>query len=303
MHEKLSGMVQLPLDCPEEELQAGDVIHLETPLNPTGKALSVRKYAEKARRRGAFLIVDATFGPPPLQNPLELGADVVMHSGTKYLGGHADLLFGVLALAPWRSGWFDEMLFERMILGSKLADFESWLAVRSLRTLELRVRRQSESATKLVAWLDGLLHPERAVVEDAAESSGVSKLVRDVVLSVEHASLQAEDKGEWLEEQMKGGYGPVFAFTMKTEALSRHLPSKLQIFQHATSLGSVESLIEWRTMTDGTCDKRLMRVSVGVEGWEDLRDDLLQAFRSLSEKRFSDESNVGRIVPINGVKD
>ena len=95
---KLSSLQKLPLDCPTEDLHPGDVIHLETPLNPTGEALSIAYYAEKAHSRGAHLIVDATFGPPGLQDPFLWGADIVLHSGTKYLGGHSDMLCGVLSV-------------------------------------------------------------------------------------------------------------------------------------------------------------------------------------------------------------
>ena len=87
----------------------------------------------------------------------------------------------------------------------------------------------------------------------------------------------------WLAKQMPGGYGPVFAVWMRDEHLAKHLPSKLRLFHHATSLGGVESLVEWRRMSDRDCDPRLIRLSVGIEAWEDLRDDLLQGFRMLVE--------------------
>jgi len=100
---------------------------------------------------------------------------------------------------------------------------------------------------------------------------------------VEHASLQESDiKDGWLLKQMPNGFGPVFAITMREADLAKRLPSKLNLFHHATSLGGVESLIEWRTMTDSTVDTRLLRVSVGIEGWKDLRDDLLQGFKALA---------------------
>ncbi|KAE9381346.1 cystathionine gamma-synthase [Stipitochalara longipes BDJ] len=280
IHAKLTGLQKLDIDCPAEELQPGDIVHIETPVNPTGSAYNLKAYAEKAHSRGAYLTVDATFGPPPLQDPFLWGADIVMHSGTKYIGGHSDMLCGILAVNPVRSkeGWWDKLFEERLFLGNVMGSMEGWLGVRSLRTLELRVERQSYNATKLVAWLNSALHSE-------GSDTGDSTVVKAVLAKIEHASLQAEDiKEGWLLKQMPGGFGPVFSIIMKEQNFARRLPSKLHLFHHATSLGGVESLIEWRTMTDSGVDTRLLRVSIGVEGWEDLRKDLLQAFKALWEE-------------------
>ncbi|KAH8151898.1 uncharacterized protein LAJ45_03891 [Morchella importuna] len=95
---RLTGLQVLPLDCAPDDLHPGDLIHLETPLNPDGTATSIREYAEKAHSRGALLCVDGTFAPPPLQDPFAQGADYVLHSATKYIGGHSDLLGGVVAV-------------------------------------------------------------------------------------------------------------------------------------------------------------------------------------------------------------
>lgn len=267
---KLTGCRVLALDCAADDLGPGDVVHLETPVNPTGEAFCIKAFAEKAHARGAYLLVDATFGPPGLQDPLEWGADVVMHAGTKYLGGHSDLLCGVLASR--RDGWVQGLRGERTYLGSVMGSLEGWLGVRSLRTLEVRVQRQSGSCGRLVSWLHGML-----------EGAGGGEMVREAVERVRHASLQAEDM-EWLRQQMPNGYGPVFAIMMKNEGLARRLPSKLELFQHATSLGGVESLIEWRAMSDAKIDTRILRISVGLEHWEDLRDDLSRGFRALIEE-------------------
>ena len=111
---------------------------------------------------------------------------------------------------------------------------------------------------------------------------GEGTIVKGLVEEVLHASLQVGKEGmEWLKEQMPNGFGPVFAIRMKDEQLARRLPSKLRLFHHATSLGGVESLIEWRTMSDTTTDPRLLRVSVGIESWEDLRKDLMRGFIAL----------------------
>ncbi|MCJ1383558.1 hypothetical protein MMC17_006672 [Xylographa soralifera] len=286
LHCRLTGATLLPLSCPASDLHPGDVVHLETPLNPTGEALSIRHYAEKAHSRGAYLLVDSTFAPPGLQEPFRWGADLVMHSGTKYLGGHSDLLCGVLATR--NEDWHRGLAAERAVLGSVMGGLEGWLGVRSVRTLEVRVKRQSENAGKLVGWLDALLRRR-----ENGDREG--EVVQGVVVSVQHASLQREDMG-WLGEQMPNGFGPVFAISMRSERLARRLPSKLELFHHATSLGGVESLIEWRTMSDTTVDTRLLRVSVGVESWEDLRDDLMQGFTALWEE----EKGMGEEVKANG---
>ncbi|CAG9971344.1 unnamed protein product [Clonostachys byssicola] len=267
---RLTGLQQLPLDCDPSELGPGDVVHVETPLNPTGEARNLQYYADKAHKAGAYLTVDATFAPPPLQDPFAFGADVVMHSGTKYFGGHSDMLCGVLAVRPGKEEWIKQLRDDRLVLGSVMGSLEGWLGMRSLRTLELRVTRQSATATALVSWLAG-------------EKADPASVVGSQIELVQHASLQPEaaDEGSWLRRQMPNGWGPVFAVWLKDPAAAKRLPSKLRLFHHATSLGGVESLIEWRSMTDPNVDPRLLRVSIGVEGLEDLKQDLQQGFEAL----------------------
>ncbi|KAL1597711.1 hypothetical protein SLS60_008197 [Paraconiothyrium brasiliense] len=278
LHEKMHGLRTVDLHADDKAwdeagLGKGDIVHLETPLNPTGEAFEIQKYADRAHKRGALLSVDATFGPPGLQDPFAWGADIVMHSGTKYIGGHSDILCGVLAVKKGAEGkkMAGGLRDERIFLGSVLGSLEGWLGVRSLRTLELRVQRQSSSATNLVSWLANAL-------KGSGEGSNV---VSKIVSEVKHASLQEADFS-WLKKQMPNGFGPVFSFYTKTPEQARQLPSHLRLFHHATSLGGVESLIEWRRMSDSGVDEKLLRVSVGVENWEDLRDDFIQAFEKLA---------------------
>ncbi|KAG6013328.1 hypothetical protein E4U43_007357 [Claviceps pusilla] len=293
---RLTGLQKLPLDCDPAELGPGDVIHVETPLNPTGEARNLRHYADRAHGAGAYLTVDATFAPPPLQDPFAFGADVVMHSGTKYMGGHSDMLCGVLTVAPAHDdgngngsgngngkGWAKQLRDERLVLGSVMGSLEGWLGLRSLRTLELRVTRQSQTATALVAWLNGQLKQQQQQ-QQQQDPDSPGTVVGRVVERLHHASLQPEaaDEDSWLRKQMAGGYGPVFAIVMKNVEQAKRLPGRLALFHHATSLGGVESLIEWRAMTDPHVDPRLMRVSIGVESFEDLKADLEQALGSLS---------------------
>ncbi|KAK3075941.1 hypothetical protein LTR53_000245 [Teratosphaeriaceae sp. CCFEE 6253] len=260
------------------KLGEGDVVHLETPVNPTGRAFNIQHFADLAHARGAVLTIDATFAPPPLQDPFKWGADYVMHSGTKYIGGHSDMLCGVIAIGKRREGWEKDywtMFGERLHLGSVMGSMEGWLGVRSLRTFDLRVTRQSQNADKIVAFLDGCLNGTAEV------EGGDAEAVKSVLAKIEHASLQKEDMG-WLRKQMPNGFGPVFSISFKTAGQARRFPSKLGLFHHATSLGGVESLIEWRKMSDDTVEPELCRVSVGVEAWEDLRDDLVGGFKALA---------------------
>ncbi|MCJ1425586.1 hypothetical protein MMC29_003486, partial [Sticta canariensis] len=169
LHTRLSGgtLEILPLDCPASALGPGDVVHVETPRNPTGEVIDIATMAQKAHSRGAWLLVDSTLGPPGLQDPFAHGADVVWHSGTKYLGGHGDVLCGVLASR--RADWVAAWRAERTALGNVMGSLEAWLTVRSLRTLTLRVRQQSASAEKLVAWLDGVLNGGGSGTEEDKE--------------------------------------------------------------------------------------------------------------------------------------
>ena len=182
------------------------------------------------------------------------------------------MLMGVLATR--REDWVAGLRLERTYLGSVMGSLEGWLGIRSLRTLGLRVARQSENAERLVSWFDSCLNGDGK--ENGAEA------VKAAVANVQHASLQKEGM-HWLKKQMPNGFGPVFAIWMKDEEKARQLPSCLELFAHATSLGGVESLVEWRAMSDQTVDRRLVRVSVGIEAWEDLREDFENAFGRLRE--------------------
>ncbi|KAG2019033.1 hypothetical protein GB937_005322 [Aspergillus fischeri] len=230
---RLTGIQKLDL-TQIDQAGPGDIIHVEMPLNPTGEARNLAYYRAKASEKGAYLTVDSTFAPPPLQNPLEFGTDIVMHSGTNVMGS-----------------------------------FEGWLGIRSARTMQLRVTRQAQTAERLARWLHEQLQDE---------TSPIAK----VLSHVQHVSLQEDDlKNGWLQKQMPGGFGPVFAVWTKNPEHARRLPSRMFIFQHATSLGGVESLMEWRAMSDARCDHRLLRISCGIEEFDDLKADFLQGLQSL----------------------
>ncbi|KAI0832521.1 cystathionine gamma-synthase [Trametes gibbosa] len=259
----------LPLISIDDHFQPGDLCWLETPLNPTGEARDIKYYADKVHAAGGWLLVDATFAPPPIQFPFKWGADLIMHSGTKYFGGHSDLLCGVL-VAPTVETW-RELWHIRTYLGNMMGSLESWLLLRSLRTLHLRVPRQSDSAYVLAQWL-----------AKAAGGKSADGIPAGIIEKVWHSSLQGVDqRGFDPKTQLEGGWNPTFALLMTKEAYATLLPHAVKYFIPATSLGGVESLIEQRIHSDPGADPRLIRISVGVEDVEDLKDDLRRAFQDI----------------------
>ncbi|KAH7323298.1 cystathionine gamma-synthase [Rhizoctonia solani] len=264
---------ELELIDPDDEFKQGDICWIETPLNPTGEARNLKYYADKVHAVGGRLVVDSTFAPPPLQDPFVWGADIVLHSATKYLGGHSDLLCGVLAvkdLEEWRELWHI-----RTFTGNMMGSLESFLLLRSLRTLELRVTRQAASGEALAQWLHKISQTPAGKTWDGVRGG--------VIKRVWHATLQEQDQ-EWVKKQMPGGGPACFTIMLEDPNEARLLPYLLELFTPATSLGGVESLIEQRYLSDPKEDKRLLRLSVGLEGVEDLKDDLRQGFNKVGEK-------------------
>lgn len=150
----------------------------------------------------------------------------------------------------------------------------------------MRVLKQSQSAEFIVCSLNSGLITARQPPESNSPSSEDALTIQEVVKEIHHASLEADGDPEkgWLQKKMPRGYGSVFALTLQEVDFARNLPSKLLLFHHATSLGGIESLIEWRTMTDSTATKDLLRISVGVESPEDLLADLIQGLRAVANE-------------------
>jgi cystathionine gamma-synthase len=241
------GIEAVALDAP---LGDGDVVWLETPKNPTCELQDVAAHAARAHAAGARVVVDGTFATPVLQQPLLLGADLVYHSMTKLLSGHSDALGGVLVA---RDPALAEGLRQaRTISGAVPGALETWLVLRGVRTLSLRVRRASDTATRLAAWL------------------------APRVPKVWHPSLP-DHPGHALALRQMRGPGPILAFELASEEAARALPGRLRVFRDATSLGGVESLVEWRRKHDPAAAPGLLRISVGLEDPEDLVEDLEQA--------------------------
>ena len=263
----------VPLLAPSEmraTLQAGDVLWLETPRNPDCHVADICAYVAVAREvDGVKVVVDGTFAPPPIQRPLVLGADIVMHSSTKYLSGHSDAMGGALCVSD--PALASQLKEERTAMGSTPGGLEAWLLLRSLRTLHLRVARQCETAATLARWLHG-------AVDGGGGGGGSNHQLSGLLRSVAHPSLASDPSHAVAKRQMHGGFGGCLAIELATEAAARALPAALSLFHDATSLGGVESLIEWRRKYDDAVSPLLLRLSVGLEEPEHLQMDLQQAY-------------------------
>ena len=242
----------------EQKLIPGEtrLVWLETPANPTWAVTDLEAAAKLAHQAGALLAVDSTAATPVLTRPLELGADLVCHSATKYLNGHSDVLAGFLAVRDPALELWRRIEMHRTFGGAVLGSMEAYLLIRGMKTLHLRVRRQCQNALKLALYLEGL----------------------ESVEWVYYPGLESNAGHQIAQRQMQEGFGGMLSFLVsggREEALK--VLSRAQVFKRATSLGGVESLIEHRksseTVETETPDN-LIRVSVGIEAVEDLLEDL-----------------------------
>jgi cystathionine beta-lyase/cystathionine gamma-synthase len=246
---------------------ATKLLWIESPGNPQMTITDIAGCAEVAHRHGALLGIDSTFATPVLTRPLELGADVVMHSATKFLGGHSDMLGGALVVA--NQALFDQLYFVQNATGAVLGPFESFLCSRGIKTLDLRVREQCRTAQQLAEWLAA--HPQ--------------------VKRVLYPGLPSHPGHDVAKRQMHGAFGAMLSFELSGDfAATKRFVESTQLFQLAVSLGAVESLIEQpASMSHASYDPAeraahgitdgLIRLSIGLEAFEDLRLDLAQAFR------------------------
>ena len=230
---------------------------VETPSNPLLKITDIRKIAALAQKQNAVLACDNTFATPVFQNPIELGADIVMHSSTKYFGGHSDILGGALITKEATPFW-EKIKTVQQVGGAVPSPFDSYLLCRSIRTLAYRMKGHAEHARILAEFLSS--HPK--------------------VERVYYPGLKNHPGHEIAAAQMTG-FGGMLSFTVKGGASEADaVVSKLRFFVNATSLGGVESLIERRAAIEGPNTKtpqNLLRVSVGLEHTDDLLEDLDQA--------------------------
>ncbi len=234
------------------------IFWVETPSNPLWTITDIEAVSEIAHAAGAMLCVDSTVSTPVFTRPLSLGADIVMHSATKYLNGHSDVTAGALATSQSGHLW-SSIKKARMAQGSALGPFDAWLLTRGMRTLDVRVRTQAKTASRLAEELLG--HP--------------------AVADVLYPGLQHHPGHEVATRQMIGGFGGMLSLRMKQgQAAAIAVAARARLWKRATSLGGVESLIEHRASIEGAgspCPLDLLRLSVGLEDADDLYSDLIQA--------------------------
>ena len=236
------------------------LVWIESPSNPMLSVVDIAAAAKATHAAGAILVVDNTFATPYLQNPLDLGADVVLHSTTKYLGGHSDVVGGFVATNDPTIA--ERLYFLQKSLGAVPGPFDSWLVLRGLKTLALRMQRHSENARAIAAWL--------------AEQPSVEQVL--------YPGLPTHPGHEIAARQMRD-FGGMMSFLAESEEAALELVGRTKLFRLAESLGGVESLIEHpaRMTHASTADApfaapaNLVRLSVGIESVDDLIADLEQA--------------------------
>ncbi len=250
------------IDAVSDAIQGNTrLIWVETPSNPTLKISNIAKIAELAHTRSAFLICDNTFATPVLQKPRSLGADFVMHSTTKYMGGHSDVTGGAIVCEK-ENEFFERVVDFQKKGGAVPSPFDCWLILRSVATLPYRMRAQSDNALLVAHYL----------------------VAHDAVDKVFYPGLPGNDGFRLATKQMSG-YGAVVSFCVKGEREeAMAVAARTRVFIRATSLGGVESLIEHRKSIEGEYSRTpesLLRLSVGLEHGDDLIDDLQQALKSV----------------------
>jgi cystathionine gamma-synthase len=237
------------------------LIWIETPGNPLWTLTDIAKVAEIAHRAGALLAIDSTAATPLLTRPLEHGADIVMHSATKYLNGHSDVVAGALACARKDDPLWQRILTVRARLGAILGPFEAWLLLRGLRTLDVRVRAACAGAA------------------DLAQRFAQHPLISHVL----YPGLADHPGHAIAQRQMQGGFGGMLSVRVKAgERAAIDAAARVEVWKRATSLGGVESLLEHRASIEGPgtpCPPDLLRLSVGLEDPDDLFNDLDRALR------------------------
>jgi cystathionine gamma-synthase len=237
------------------------LVYIETPGNPLWTISDIAAIAGVTRAAGALLAVDSTVATPVFTNPLRLGADLVMHSASKYLNGHSDVIAGVVAAAAPGEPW-ERVKSIRTQLGAVIGPFEAWLLLRGLRTLDMRVRTQAATALQMAPRLTR----------------------HDRVAAVLYPGLATHPGHAVAARQMNGGFGAMLSIRVKGgESAAIATAAKVRLWKRATSLGGVESLIEHRASVEGAgspCPPDLLRLSVGLEDPDDLLGDLDQALNA-----------------------
>jgi len=262
-----NGITFTPVDTPEQMhnavTSATKAIFIETPTNPMMQVIDIEAVSQLAAEHGLILIVDNTFLTPYFQKPLSLGADIVLHSGTKYLGGHNDTLAGFLVMKD--SDLSEKLRVITKTTGACLSPFDSFLILRGIKTLAVRLERQQETAMKIADWL----------------------VKQDAVTAVLYSGMKSHP-GYEVSCRQASGFGAMISFSVKDEKIAERTLERVKVIQYAESLGGVESLITYpmlQTHADIPAaerlkkgiDGKLLRLSVGLESADDLIYDLSQA--------------------------
>lgn len=241
------------------------IVWIETPSNPLLKIVDIALVAEIAHAAGAIAVVDNTFASPALQQPLSLGADLVVHSTTKYLGGHSDVLGGAVVFGDDR--FFEQVKFQQFAVGAVSAPLDAWLTTRGIKTLAVRVRQHSENAQAIAEW--AAARPEFATV---------------------YYPGLASHPGHDVAARQMSGFGGMLSLGLSAGAeAAKRFAESTELFQLAESLGGVESLIGYppdmtHASVRGTAlavPENVVRLSVGIEGVDDLIADLEQGLARL----------------------
>lgn len=268
---KKNGIAFTSIDCYCEDIEGQirentKAIYIETPTNPMMHVTDIAATADIAKRHGLLLIVDNTFLSPYFQNPLDLGADLVIHSGTKYLGGHNDALAGFLVTN--RKEISERLRFLYKTTGAVLSPFDSWLILRGIKTLGVRMERAQENAIAIAEWLKG--------------KPGVTDVI--------YPGL-AEHPGYEIMKRQARGFGAMLTFRVESKEFALAILKKVSLIQYAESLGGVETLITYpATQTHADVPKEVrekngikstLRMSVGIEDKRDLLGELERVFSEI----------------------
>jgi len=269
---KKNGYEFTYLNCSRDDIEGAikentKAVYIETPTNPMMNVSDISKIAEIAKRHGLYLIVDNTFLSPYFQNPLKLGADIVIHSGTKFLGGHNDTLAGFIVTNNEEVQ--EKLRFIIKTTGAGLAPFDCWLILRGIKTLGIRMERSQENAIKIANWLKE----------------------QPVVKHVYYPGLPEHPGYEIMKKQARG-FGAMLTFDMDTEPHALQILESVRMIKFAESLGGVETLITYpTTQTHADVPEKVrlkngitpctLRLSVGIEDIEDLLAELSKVFGEL----------------------
>lgn len=272
-----NGIEFSSVDCHKENVAAyirenTKAVYIETPTNPMMNVTDIKALAEITKKHNILLIVDNTFLSPYFQNPLELGADIVVHSGTKFLGGHNDTLAGFLVTN--RADISEKLRFLIKTTGSGLAPFDSWLILRGIKTLGIRMEQAQKNAFKIAEWLK----------------------TKSAVTRVIYPGLPDHPGYEIMKKQARG-FGSMLTFQLESKEFALSVLEKVRMIKFAESLGGVETLITYpTTQTHADVPKEIrerngiteatLRLSVGIEDAQDLLDEFEKVFAETEEELY-----------------